>query len=261
MAKRDNYGWLIAAAAAVAALGAAAIYVGGKAEKGLKDGVGSLFSGFQMPSINLAMPNITMPSINLGGFNLGNGDIAKAIGEGLKNASPLPNSVDQGLIDLFNKYRPGWIFQKPADPGATPLPSGYKASTLAGWFQGVQNTFTPAVPSTKSTGEGGNGIFVENGNDDYYVPDNSLYGSSGMPKPAESVPTGTPIIPTINPGTVAQYSKDTAAYQYGSNSVIPHAAQLTEHKVKKIIWQENTDPTKARVGVMLPVEVEVIEWY
>lgn len=203
MAKKD-YNWL-GIAAIVAAIGAGAIVFGSKVAKGMERGIGDLGKNIQLPSFSFSMPDIKMPDIKMPDITLpsitvpnivmpsDNTQIAKAITEGLKNASPLPNSTEQMLIDLINQYRPGYIIPKQPDPGATPLPSDTKTGTLAGWFSGIQKDFTPSQAApTKSTSQGGNGIFVENGDKDYYVPDNSLYGgNSGMPIP-QAAPTKEP---------------------------------------------------------------------
>lgn len=225
----------------------------------------SFAEGIKLPAlplsggINVTMPSITLPNINLGGFNLSN--LEKGVIDGLKTASPLPNSTDQQILDWINQVRPGWIFSKSADPGATPLPSDVRTSTLSGWFQGIQDTFSAPIIPTKSTSEGGNGIRVENGDNDYYVPDNSLYGSSGMPKPATPAPVSSPIVPTINVDTAVEYSKHQAAMQNGPTTPIPHAPELQVHQVTRTIFKENTDPTKGRVGIMLPVTETVTEYW
>lgn len=279
MAKKDT-NWLgigIIVAAILAAGGAAAIYGGAAIERGIKGWkpFGDWTPGSnlpQMPTINVSLP-----------YNIGTG-------QNLEQLKAEWDRERQELIDLFPKLQPigsgqnideltkflNGLFQRnqvtplggtyPIVPGAQvtgsmPDITGIIAQANQAIAQGNGPYGGAAIVPTKSASEGGGGIRVENGENDYYIPDNSLYGgSSGMPVQSTSAPVSSPIVPTIK-GHEAEYSKNQAAYQYGETTVIPHAAHTEAHQVTRTIFKENTDPTKARIGVMLPVTETVTEYW
>lgn len=271
MASHDKWLWLGAGLAALAAL----MWYG---DKLVKDASNEFAKGIKLPDLPLAGGvNVTLPSVNptinvqapdMSGVYTGMTDLFKNAMNQAKDQTGLSsleklfqqylgNNKDQGT-PLGGTY--------PVIPGGTPVTGEMpkiteiiKANTPT---DPNRQPYENIIPPLKSTSEGGSGIFVENGNNDYYVKDNSLYGgNSGMPAPVQNNKPAETIIPTINLDTIAQYSKNQATYQYGESSIIPKTLTLTEHKVKKTIFKENTDPARGRIGVMLPTEVEVSEWY
>lgn len=191
--KRNNTGWIILAGGIVVAALAASVSIGAQAAKGLREGVGDLFDGFKTPSINVQMPSINLPDTSgqaaMLGYLLGTG-----YGTGYKIAENLGEKTGETARNVWDTYRPGIIWPKP-DYTAT-------AGTLAALMPelGIA-TGRNMTDQKKSTSQGGSGIFVENGENDYYVKDNSLYSKeSGMPAPQPA-----PILPEQPQG---YYGKD-----------------------------------------------------
>lgn len=165
--------------------------MGKNVKSGLEKGIGNGLGSF-LPDVNVTMPSIRLPDVNLPSINLGVG------------ISGLGDKLVQEATTWFQGSTPNST--GPIVPASNPLSSANtnqarKAAVQDGtfWSGGIftSDLTAPPTPSVqKSTGEGGNGIFVENGDKDYYVPDNSLYGgSSGMPAP-QVVKSDSPVVPS-----------------------------------------------------------------
>lgn len=175
-------------------------------ERQVKNASESFAKALTLPNINVAMPSITMPNvsvtmpdINMSGpdingiaallgqshqyqdWNAGFEELKKLLGQNqgapIGGTYPATKTTQVPVnYDVINQYNGGGLL-----PDIT--------SKLSGVIDMKKDT-------NKSTSAGGNGIFVENGDKDYYIPDNSLYGgSSGMPAPVQEQPKQETIAP------------------------------------------------------------------
>lgn len=163
---------------------------------------------------SLTLPDIVFPSFNP---TINVPDYSKGINDAMSQAFKLgyeksilgqsQNSLEE-LQKLFNGLLPQQQQQPLYNVNGTNV---YKVPVTAtgpsqpqteSWLPpitqllaqgGIGTATAPKKDPVKSTSEGGNGIFVENGDKDYYVPDNSLYGgNSGMPAPVQEQPAQQP---------------------------------------------------------------------
>lgn len=158
------------------------------------DGANAFAKGIQFPSINLSLPSFN-PTINVPDYSAVN----KSIFDGLQAVYKQTPAYDaeklygeiKGYIDsLFPQSNNTLYNVNGVKVQKVPVVSSGSQTTPDGWLPPIQNIFDSGGlfitdnNTKKSTSTGGKGIFVENGDKDYYVPDNSLYGgSSGMPVP------------------------------------------------------------------------------
>lgn len=184
--------WLLAGAGLVGL--AVLMWYGDRAIKTGSESFGKgLTSGLKFPDLSVTMPSfnptVTMPNISLQmpGVNIFNNDLQKAMdaaAAGVKSNIPGLN----GVMSLFDS-QPAQVptVNRLELPKTTPYNYQLDLTQINNpnmWSSSPGVTGMAKRP--KSTSEGGNSIFVENGENDYYVEDKSLYGgNSGMPTPEQ----------------------------------------------------------------------------
>lgn len=155
------------------------------------------------PEVNVTMPSITFPSfnptINVPDYSQAYKDAYSLFGKGVDLG--IQNSPIGAGLNTYEQLE-AWWNAKTSKPAGTQFGQQYPIINDGTYKSNLSSTYLPPIQDIfrsannmdtvkkdpqKSTGEGGNGIFVENGDKDYYVPDNSLYGgSSGMPAPVNT---------------------------------------------------------------------------
>lgn len=246
-------------------------------DKVVKDASSEFAKGLKLPDLPLSGGvNLTLPSFNPT-VTVAAPDLSGAtslfktvLDQGYKNSIA---GQTQNSIDELMKWLQGLSSQ------GTPLGGTYPVSTsgtpvigsmpdITGIFKAANQatldpgrTPYPSVQAPRSTSEGGNSIFVENGDNDYYIPDTSMYGKAGLPAQTKQVSSLMPEL-TIDTSNQVEYSKNSSALKFNDQgSIVPNTYTPTAHQVTKTIFQENQDPTRGRIGVMLPTQVtETVYW-
>lgn len=190
--------WLLAGGAIIGL--AALMWYGDREVKNMSETFAKNFKLPDLPlagGINVTLPNITMPNVNvtMPDINIATPDLS-GLGTLLGRSQQA-----QDLTAQWNAFQSLWnnTFNNQGTPLGGKYPVVYDASykppqVASDYLPPIQDMLKQGglfvskndkavKPATKSTAEGGNGIFVENGDKDYYVQDNSMYGRAGMPMP------------------------------------------------------------------------------
>lgn len=197
-------------------------------DKLVKDASNSFAKGLQLPALPLSggvnvtlpsfSPNITVQTPDITKY----GDYFKAAAEQTYNTSPIGSGLNtlQVINDFVNQQlnkpqvqAPLYtvnqhpIYSVPVSQVKTiPTDTGSFLPDITGILQKGLTLKEVKPQPNKSTSEGGNGIRVENGDNDYYVEDKSLYGDKGMPAPQQPAP----ILPSVEQGYYGKSGEERA---------------------------------------------------